>query len=1040
MVFTCIVLDNEENFIQFLDPNLLTINEEIEEKEIGRISVEYYMQDVTDAERLFSMGNKLWIQGRNLKSCVYVINTKIRRDFYKENKVSFEAEDKIVELNNVFFSQTELVSNNGFSLRTINNVPNVRIDHNALSYWFGDYFNVGIVQDCLSDSLQYVVVTGTMTIMQLLRYIEEETGNIFITRYEKDINSNIIHPYIDFLNPTNNFERWELNIEYTFYEEEGNDIDGPLEDETGEIIDEGTIIDEGIDVLEEDDIVEFPTYIPPTVFSPDDLQFVLKDGGNVVGLWDVTNVDLSGSLEFVFNLKYVNNTLTITINSKTYNVANEDIGGGVKGYTSVEGASSSIDDIILGNNFVFQIVDSTSGSVLYQQNIKPSLGDVHQEVLDLGFNVENIEYEIDEEDTYNAIAPILNNEGENGLTRNQLNTVISRWINLEVEKGDIIPMIVQRITSNGNMTGYDVHSKYYNRPLKPNDQDNQKEYWVATAYWAAPFDKHAGDIFIAENENSLVTYDSIVTRRDDGDLRGVGYAPKVGPVETSDEDPYAIYNDVAMKLKDKMYPKLDLEVDVANLKDHTYNEYNLYDKVYVKVPGFEQLITAMVRKTTKNPHDIAENKIELGNHNLPTKVSQTETEILASNVSFRYPSKKTIDIYLKDIFGNPLMDKLISVNLLKVENESATPTKSTYNKKTDGNGKISINAQFDPGDYQFDINFGGDIEYAPTSGTIDINVSGTKQVAQSSSSKKTTKSATTSKSKNTTKKQYYNKYGVSPSKKMIMAIGKAINPGEIEKYGSSNYYRTIFYRKCPKCGSAELYWSIFWGSKESSTSGKFPATGKKESNANKGLVICKKCGSRFSPLGNSTGIDDRKLKVYNGPYKTKKTEAYALKKGKQPYNTVKKVVKSKKVVGNSQQPKYSDVDPKVQKKARNIVGNSTGLAAAKKIAKWCGKNIKYQKPVYSGFHKSPRSVLSSRKGNCCDQTRLMLSMMNAVGVTQSYKLIYMHVHKGKKGHVFAKINGTYVDPCKTNNPWGHYVHGYGKPGSARNSVYPNKPF
>ena len=228
MVFTCVVLDNEENFIQFLDPNLLKVTEENEDKEIGRINVEYYMQDVTDAERLFRMGNKLWIQGGKLKPCVYVINTKVKRDYYKENKVTFEVQDKIVELNNVIFSQTELTSANGFTLNKRNNDINVKINHNALSYWVGDYFNVGIVQDCLSDNLQYVVVTGTMTIMQLLRLIEEETGNVFRTRYEKDVNSNVIHPYIDFLNPTNDFEKWELNIEYTFYEEETDDTNIPL--------------------------------------------------------------------------------------------------------------------------------------------------------------------------------------------------------------------------------------------------------------------------------------------------------------------------------------------------------------------------------------------------------------------------------------------------------------------------------------------------------------------------------------------------------------------------------------------------------------------------------------------------------------------------------------------------------------------------------------------------------------------------------------------------------------------------------------------
>lgn len=65
--------------------------------------------------------------------------------------------------------------------------------------------------------------------------------------------------------------------------------------------------------------------------------------------------------------------------------------------------------------------------------------------------------------------------------------------------------------------------------------------------------------------------------------------------------------------------------------------------------------------------------------------------------------------------------------------------------------------------------------------------------------------------------------------------------------------------------------------------------------------------------------------------------------------------------------------------------------------------------------------------------------MDGAGVTSQFKLIYVHTVGGKGGHVFAKINGTYVDPCKAK-PWGNYVTGYGSPGSAASSVYPKLPF
>ena len=672
MVLQVIVLTQDEEFICFLDTDFIDIVEENEKGEIGRINVSYTMNDVTEAETLFKLGNKILIlNDNNLKDCLYIINTSVRRDYYKENKVTFTAEDKVVELNNTIFSQTELTSDNGFTIRTINNEANVLIDYNALSYWFGSYFNIGIVQDCLSENLQRVVLTGTMTMMELLRYIEEETGNVFLTRYEKDVQTNVIHPYLDFLNPINSSKHWELNIDYTFPVEEDDDYDDPLIDPDGEEIDEGTITDEDDDVLEDDDIVVFPVYNPLVPADPSNIQFELYNKGNIVGSWNSADVGLtSDDIDVTINIKYTNNTVTITVNEKTFIAADEDIGGASKGFTLTPGTSYDFSNIILGNDAVFQMRDINQDTIIYSQNIHPLIGDVHEEVLDLGFNVENIEYEVDEEDTYTAIAPILGSDNSD-LTRNQLNTVINRWINLEVEKGTTIPMIVQRINYEGTMTGYNVSSKYYSRPLKPNDQENVKEYWVGTAYWTAPFNKHAGNIFIEDEDTTGVEYNSIVTRKDDGEERGIGYAPKIGTVETSDEDVYAIYNDVAMKLREKKYPQINLQVDVANLKNGTYNDYNLHDKVYIKVPGFTQLISSTVIKTNKNAHDIGENTIALNNDCVFIKSIPQACDIVVDNASWKYPTKKDIVCTLVDSDNNPISNRLLSVNVNRIENDRA---------------------------------------------------------------------------------------------------------------------------------------------------------------------------------------------------------------------------------------------------------------------------------------------------------------------------------------------------------------------------------
>ena len=85
-----IVLDYNENFIEFLDPDLLDVTENFEIGGIRNIDVKYYMEDMDDAKRLFRVGNKIFISGdSNLSDCLYVINTEVRRDYFKENNVVF---------------------------------------------------------------------------------------------------------------------------------------------------------------------------------------------------------------------------------------------------------------------------------------------------------------------------------------------------------------------------------------------------------------------------------------------------------------------------------------------------------------------------------------------------------------------------------------------------------------------------------------------------------------------------------------------------------------------------------------------------------------------------------------------------------------------------------------------------------------------------------------------------------------------------------------------------------------------------------------
>ena len=741
MVLTIIVLDAEENFIQYLNPELTQISEEHIKYGIRTLDMEYYVQGIKDYKNLFRIGNKIWISGdKHIDDCLYIINTPVENDLFDQNNVVFQPEEKLVELNYVYFSQKDIDDEYFIdSLKTT-----VIVDYNLLNDLFGDYFSIGIIQDCLSDYMKEIAPRGTMSLLQLLRFIEEETGNVFVTRYEKDINSNEIHCYLDFLNPKSTSKQWELHLFYRFPTDEANEVNSP-------------VVSESEDIYEKDDIVSFPEYVYETPLDPSNLTFRIKYDDEILFEEDAITLGFTGDDDlYEFLLEYYDAKLHITINNSEHEA---------EGYS-----------VIIPNDSVFEISDVSTGKVVYRYTLHPKLYKVHEETIDLGFNAENINFETDESDTYLAIAPIINSDS---LSHAQLGNVIANWLELEVQKGTRVPMIVQKRmitgTQNDPCTSLSnaisrIGNNYYSRPVNPNDStdSNNKsyEFWVATAYWNAPFSKLKNELYVADDNVTGIEYTHIQGNIDHIEESSRISTPKTGSVETSDEDPYAIFNDLCMKLKDKRYPEVDISVDVANLIDGKFNNYNIFDKVYIKIPGFDDFVTATVQKTTKNPFELNENKIELSNYSVNKKVAQKETMISATNMSFKYPEMKTLTARLinTEYSGDSdsiqyIPNRLLTFTVYTVENDTQTLTGKVYTKVTDDNGYASINLGLTPANYIIDIQFGGDEEYASTNSSVKVNVAGSKEVE---TTVKKQKKANT----------YYTKYGVSPDKKTLISIIK----------------------------------------------------------------------------------------------------------------------------------------------------------------------------------------------------------------------------------------------------------------------------
>lgn len=244
----------------------------------------------------------------------------------------------------------------------------------------------------------------------------------------------------------------------------------------------------------------------------------------------------------------------------------------------------------------------------------------------------------------------------------------------------------------------------------------------------------------------------------------------------------------------------------------------------------------------------------------------------------------------------------------------------------------------------------------------------------------------------------------------------------------------------------------FWTGNEYGSWGKNPAVGRRKSGSAEGEITCKKCDADFSIFGKDKATTARKnLKVYKKAVKVNKSEAYTLKKGKMFYDTIKQTVKAKKVENTKERQIPSGINENVKKLALSIVGNSTGLAAAKKIAAWCGhkKNLKYA--YYANFLYGPKTVSKRKAANCCDSARFMLTLMAAAGCQEQLKLEFTHVvvPGTNKGHVFAKITTKstgvwrYVDPVlkfeNGRNPWAHWYKGCGTT-FVSGSEWPNLPF
>lgn len=279
-----------------------------------------------------------------------------------------------------------------------------------------------------------------------------------------------------------------------------------------------------------------------------------------------------------------------------------------------------------------------------------------------------------------------------------------------------------------------------------------------------------------------------------------------------------------------------------------------------------------------------------------------------------------------------------------------------------------------------------------------------------------TSSSKTTKCSSNPKSTYYNKCGLAPDGKSLMAIGKPSAPGET-KYGYT-FWKTTFQNKCPHCGKATLIWGQGW------SSGKVPCKGTYEGGSHEGHIFCTNCDADYGCITGREHISgsSKYVKQLTKPVKAKKGDLAKLKAGKMPYTTQPKC---EETLRNDAMIKKYKIPREIWELAVKLTTPpaKTQKGNLKKLYDWCHQHIKYE--GYANSQKGALKCLRSRGGNCCDNANLMIALARSIGI----KARYCHAISDDGGHVYGeyKVDGKWFvcDTGCTLGRWGSHWNGFG---------------
>lgn len=304
----------------------------------------------------------------------------------------------------------------------------------------------------------------------------------------------------------------------------------------------------------------------------------------------------------------------------------------------------------------------------------------------------------------------------------------------------------------------------------------------------------------------------------------------------------------------------DEDIRLWQLEEDSYelniNQFGFYNTVYVvyKNGVVKESFNDLVRVYGEMAITYKDKKI-----NKTTAQMKAKSYLAAHLRDFELQVNATI-------LSEPNIDIGDIVTLNNPKNKNKNPISSEYlfvkgiNTNWEGEGPITtdLEMQFSPKS--------PDKREVPTTGTYNCAKRKNDNDNKNSSEQGSTSSGT------------FNSCGVSSDGTLLCAIGKPSATGEASKYGYK-FYRSVFKRKCPFCGSDELYWGYMW-------SGNFPCTRKHnngEDGKYEGHIYCDGCDADFSCIDGADHTSPPRAylkRADSGPIKSSEEEAIQLKKGR----------------------------------------------------------------------------------------------------------------------------------------------------------------